>query len=504
VPRIESAPVVLTADRTLMADYRVLLDGMLAASQTTSTPWLLMDKLMLPRAAHPGGRASVAPLGLRRIEAILLADGLDPADVAVVDDDHLEQAIGSATKLVAISSGEPAGLGMNSSTMVGITGGEIYPQAMFRRLLGRAQQLIDARAPRARLIVGGPGAWQLAGDAGVRHALGIDHAVIGYAEGNAAEVFAALLDGQELPHCIEGRGVPPAAIPPIRAASTMGVVEISRGCGLGCAFCTIAHTPMVHLPTETILADVETNLAAGLTSVAALSEDFFRYGGQGVRCHPKAVLSLLERIRELQALRLIQIDHANVTSVAQYSDAELAEVRRLLVGDNWHRYPWVNLGVETASGTLLRANGGRPKMGAVAPEDWGEMCAEQLRRLCRAGFMPMVSLVVGLPDETEEHARRSIDWVRSLRDESLTVFPVLYAPINGEEPPGAPELSRLQWQLVRECYRVSFKWAPRMYWDNQAGAGVALGRRLLLRVLGWGQVAQWRVLLARHARRAAR
>ena len=68
---------------------------------------------------------------------------------------------------------------------------------------------------------------------------------------------------ETVPEVVPGGWHPAVPIPPIRGASTMGVVEISRGCGLGCSFCTIARVPMVHLPPETMLADVRTNVAAG-------------------------------------------------------------------------------------------------------------------------------------------------------------------------------------------------------------------------------------------------
>ena len=103
----------------------------------------------------------------------------------------------------------------------------------------------------------------------------------------------------------------------------MGVVEISRGCGLGCSFCTIARVPMVHLPPETILADVRTNVAAGFENAAVLSEDFFRYGADGMKANPEALIDLLRSIRRIPEVRLIQIDHANVVSVAQYDDRQL-------------------------------------------------------------------------------------------------------------------------------------------------------------------------------------
>jgi hypothetical protein len=491
-PRPGGYSIVLTADRTLMARYNVLLDGMLAASQTTATPGFVIENLLLPRAKHTAAGASVAPLGLRRIESALIEGGLD--DLIVVDDAHLADVIGPNTKIGAISSGEPVGLGMSSSTMAGVTGGEIYPQAMLRRLLAQVRRLVTERAPGAKVVLGGPGAWQLAGEDGPRQALGVDHAVVGYAEGNAAATFEALLNGDALPPVIVGEGLPAAQIPRLRGATAMGVVEISRGCGLGCEFCTIGTVPMQHLSVEAILADIEANLSAGQTSIAILSEDLLRYGGEGMRCKPEALLGLLTAIRALPEVRALQPDHVNVISLTEYSDEQLAEVRRLIGG----RYPWFNIGIETAAGELLQQNGGRPKMGRVPAEDWGEFCSEQLRRLMRLGFVPMASLIVGLPGETPEQVQRTLEWVRSLRGEPLTVFPVMYAPVAGEPP---PELTRAHWQLMREAYEFNFRWVPRLYWDQQQQAGVSLARRLVIQALGKGNVVMWRRLLrAKQAR----
>ena len=230
--------------------------------------------------------------------------GFTSAEVAVATEEQLHKAIGPATRIIGISSGEPAGLGMNSSTMTAIAGGQIYPQAMFRRLLGKIHRL--NRAVGAKLVLGGPGAWQVAGNPARRQKLGIDHVVTGYAEKGLAAAFRAILRDEPLPPVLSGGWEPAVPIPPIRGASTMGVVEISRGCGLGCPFCTIARVPMVHLPPETILADVQTNVNAGLRNVALLSEDFFRYGAEGVKANPEAIISLVERIRRISPVRLIQ------------------------------------------------------------------------------------------------------------------------------------------------------------------------------------------------------
>jgi len=498
----DTYPIVLTADRTLLAHYDILFDGMLAASQTTTTPKIIMDRLLLPRTPVTGGRVQIAPLGLRRIEAALLAGGFTPDEVIITTGEHLREVVGPATRVIAISTGDPLGLGMNSNTMSAIAGGIGYPEAMFRRLLHQVRQA-RAIAPGVKVLVGGPGAWQLADASDTRHEFGIDHLVLGYAEGNAAEIFQALLHGEASPEVILGQPVAAEAIPLVRGATLMGGVEISRGCGLGCAFCTIAGVLMQHLPEETILADARTNVQAGEVNLSLLSEDFFRYGAEGVKVNPQRLIGLLERLRRIDGLRLLQIDHVNVISLAQFSDEELRAVRDLLVGANRHDYLWVNVGVETASGELLKANGGAPKMGRYGAEAWGDLCAEQIRRLCRAGFFPLASLMVNLPGEREEDVQQTLAWVRGLREERIAIFPMLHAPLD-RLAGDLPRLSRLQWQLIRESYDSNFTWVPHMFWDNQRAAGVPRAKCLMLQALGGGKTAQWKAYFAWHSWRARR
>lgn len=485
-------PIVLTADRTLTARYQLLFDGMVAASATTSTPGFLV-RYLTPRARSIDGRAARAPLGLRRIEGALLRSGVPANDLAVVEEAYLGSAIGKNTKVIGVSSGEPAGRGMNSSTMTAISGGRIIPYAYFERLMRRIRALKAERAPNARIVLGGPGAWQLT--PAERKAAGIQHVITGYAEGNAAEIFEKLIKGEELPEVIEGKCPGAEGIPSIHGATTMGAIEISRGCGMGCPYCTISREPMIHLPLTTIMRDVRINMAMKQYSLSLLSEDFFRYGGESGRTNPAALIELIRSLRSAPSLRLLQIDHANLASVAQFTDSELATLQRLLTGGPKHLFPWVNVGVETASGMLLKKNGGTAKLGGCDPHDWSEFSAVQVERLILAGYFPFVSLMLGMPGETEEDVIRTQEWVNQFRGARLAIFPVIYAPIDGSKPPDPKALTARHWQLVRTCYRLNFRWIPRMYWDNQRGAGVPIWRRLFLRILGRFQIMQWRFLL---------
>ena len=503
------APIVLTADRTLMSRHRLLLDGMFVSSQTTAAPRALVSRLFLPPARHVDGQATVAPLGLRRLQAALLRDGFAPDEVVLADEDHLPEVCGPDTRLIGLSSGEPAGYGMSSSTMAGVVGGTIYPQQLFDEVRRVAQAMRDERAPGARLILGGPGAWQVAQDDALRERLGLQHVVLGYAEDEIAGLARQMLAGQELA-TVTTTACPAAdRIPPILGETTMGIIELSRGCGLGCDFCTLGTLPMLHLPPATIFADAETNLRAGQPNLSLLSEDLLRYDAAGVNCRPEATLGLLRRLRELPGLRLLQADHTNIASVAQYDDAQLQELHYLLGGGK-QRHPWLNLGIETASGALLVRMGGRPKMkrpGAsssikgATPDTWGEFCREQLERLMRAGFVPMVSLVLGSPTETEPDTQETLDWVRSFRGHRLMIFPVIHAPL--EDPAHSqPRLTKLQWQVMREAYEFNFRWVPVVYGDSMRAGGAGPGRRLAIQLLGQGNVYLWRHMLKQQQRRA--
>jgi hypothetical protein len=164
----------------------------------------------------------------------------------------------------------------------------------------------------------------------------------------------------------------------------------------------------------------------------------------------------------------------------------------------------VNVGVESASGALLRRAGGGGKMVDISDEDWPGQCAEQLARLCRAGFSPMVSLLIGIPEETQEDIAATWEWVHSISALNVTVFPVLYAPVDGADPITRDDLTPLHWRLMRDSYELNFRRVPVLYADNQLGAGVAMWRRAALQLTGRGQVVLWRHLLTRLQRRSAR
>ncbi|MBM4032441.1 MAG: radical SAM protein [Planctomycetes bacterium] len=287
-------------------------------------------------------------------------------------------------------------------------------------------------------------------------------------------------------------------IRPIAGASLLGVVELSRGCGNGCGFCTMAYQRMGHLPPQTIVADLATNVENGVRAVVSGSEDFLRYGATGHKVDFERLRGLLAEMRRVRGLAFMQIDHANVSSVLQFDDAQLGEIRRLLTWEAHSDFLWLNLGVESANGHLVKANS-PGKLGHIAPDDWEDAVAEAGDRLARNGYFPVFSLILGLPGETPDDVTRTLRLVKRLAAKRCVTFPVFHEPVRDGrgQPFNLAAMTPEHLDLYTACYEINFKAVPQLYWDNQRAGGVPWLKRAFMQLLGRAETRAWRRNFAR-------
>ena len=453
------AKILLTADRTLMSDYHhnVFIGFGTCAPPNVIPDWLYR-LLFFPPIKTKDGIPIAAPYGLRKIAAQLLSEGFD---VLTVDPDHIGKYIDDA-KVLGIHVMDPFGLGPASSTFAAILKKEPY-LAQYFRILMEKPEIRRAKKRGLKIIIGGPGVWQFRYRQKFVKEHGIDCIIEGEAEKVVGKIVkAALIDADIPQHYEVGLKETPSLeeIPDIMDPSIDGLIEIGRGCCRGCEFCSVTLKPLRWYPYAKILREIDVNIESGYVGGPGLhAEDVLLYGSRNTIPNDEKIIKLHELItKKCEGMGWSHCSLAPVASKPKLF-AKIGEIIQ-------RKQPWwsAEVGIETGSPALVKKI--MPaKAHPFKAEEWPEVVLKGMGLMHDNNMIPACTLIVGVPEETEEDLIKTIELVDDLKSFRSLIVPLFFVPmgrLKNEDWFKKTEMNDLHKELLTKCLSHDFYWIDKL------------------------------------------
>ncbi|MHC1624095.1 MAG: B12-binding domain-containing radical SAM protein [Candidatus Methanospirareceae archaeon] len=468
--KIESPKIVLTADETMMSKYRwgIFVGFSTCMPQGIIPDWFYFN-VWSPPVPREAGKALYADFGLRVIEASL-SEVFGADEVAVVHPRDLERVAGSRTEIIGISGHDFMGINPPTSEFVDLVNtGPPYNRVKFFELMKKPVMR------EKTVVAGGKAAWQLA-DEEIMDKLNIDYVHLGEGELTVPEMFQSILEGEKLPsRIINGREPNADDIPNIRGGTIHGLVEIGRGCGRGCSFCTPGMQRLRFKSVEHIAKDVKTNIEAEQRSICLHSEDVLRYGARGIAPDEERVLKLFRHVASVEGIESIGVSHIALATV--YHNPHLlnavSETCYSMLDQNWLG---AQTGIETGSARLI-AKHMRGKALPSPAEKWQEIVTQAFGILDDNNWFCAGTMINGLQGETVDDVIKSIELVEDLKGTSSLIVPMNFVSMRGsvldnKESFTMAKMTPEHWQLMGECIDHNLKIVPKLMREYKNARGI--------------------------------
>ncbi|MEW5761511.1 MAG: radical SAM protein, partial [Candidatus Thermoplasmatota archaeon] len=458
----KSYPIVLTGDRATLSSFG---DNAFRAFFCTF-PHKFVERFVeeyLTPILNNDGTVKFANYGLRKVESLLI-DEFGYESVAVVHPDNLSDFVGENTKIIGISVHDPLGLAYVSTTynsLIGF-GGVALGAHEFMNLM----QNKVIKNKKAKIVVGGPGVWQLR-DAKMQKELGIDLLLYGDAEKDLVQIIKKIMNNEEVGSEIEMSKINPKEdkIPTIKKPSTFGCVEITRGCGRGCHFCTPTVRKKYSFPIEYIMKEVEVNIRGGNESIFIVTDDLFLYNSNpGFKPNRGEVFKLIKSIGDYPGVNYIHLSHGSFAPVVcdpkmieDITPILLDRTKRML---NGKKYVTIEMGIETGSIRIMKEH----MKGKALPfkvELWHDIICQALGILNDNSWYPLCTIMTAMPGEKDEDIIQTLELLDEIKEFKLFYVPIIFIPIEGafwgrERRVSLDKLNELQWELLATSWKRNF------------------------------------------------
>ncbi|MEM0123611.1 MAG: radical SAM protein [Conexivisphaerales archaeon] len=407
--------IMLTADRTLFSEYRnIPLLQFLGCAPSERLPKFIFD-FFSPYTMMEDGFPVKAPYDLRLVES-LMTNAAGKGNVSVVTPKNIANYVDDETEIVGISTMDPLGLGPVTMMFTNAGRQTGYTKFYFYELL-RELNRIRSYGKKFKIVVGGPGAWQLEIRPNSVEELGIDHIIIGETEHVMPQLMDDIMQGSAK-KIIKTRGYPEISqIPNIQGATMHGLLEMNRGCGRNCEYCAPNLRSARNLPIEHIMKNIDVNVKHGVTSVWAQSEDIFLYGLEDHRrMNPNwdALFELFSSIVNHDGVTHTNPTHGTISAPASNPEA-FSKLSRIMKAspDN---IIGLQPGLETGSVRLTKSFMPRKAL-PFSDDEWPEVVFQGTKVLNENYWVPAYTAIMGLPGETNDDVLDTIRLIDRLERE---------------------------------------------------------------------------------------
>ena len=495
------AKYVLVSDSSLSASYRHFpLLEFLPSAPAHAIPNSIYYFLKGPLyKADAEGRSTITTYALRKLEAALLQK-YGRNDVVVAHEDNLSNFVKDDTEIIAVNTMDPLGLGpltMSYFVLMGADKGA-WVAREWRKLIAKIN--VARKGKKAKLLIGGPGVWEFTLHPEELDKSNIDYAFQGESEDVICELFEQIsqnsLDKDKFfegymtidddfhrsyvnnPKFISrspkiGTSVALEKIPLIQGPVHSGMVEIMRGCGIGCDFCEVTLRPLRYYTNEMIRKEIEVNVKQGGFSNAWLhTDEFFGFKHANAKFEPNedAMIDLVTNVMSIPGVRRTNPTHARISPATAYPEM-LAKLSKIMKAgpSNWIG---VQVGVETGSDSLAKRHMPNKTLPLkIGPDgSWSEIVWKGTRNMTMNYWRPAFTIQSGQRDETPEDNWDTVALINKMsnsyvngRPLEFTVTPMQNVPLGLIKSKGfnAGMLTESQFAMYYASYRHLYKMALR-------------------------------------------
>jgi radical SAM superfamily enzyme YgiQ (UPF0313 family) len=385
-------------------------------------------------------------------------------EVVVPHEDFIESFIKSDTEVIGISTMDPFGIGpltMSFPVFFGLPHAP-YVKREFEMLVARINKA--RKGTNAKLVIAGPGVWEATVFPAELDRLGIDYAFQGEGEDIVCSLFKEIAE-DSFSNNILSRGFQTfdkgfhriwtsnekflsrnlfskqfpkvEEIPEIRNPSIKNLIEVMRGCGIGCDFCEVTLRPLRYYPPEKVRREAAVNARAGAESAWLQSDEIFAYEhGKNFAPNFEALEGLFSAVMDVNGIKYSNPTHGRISVPAAYP--ELISKLSKIIGAGPSNRIGIQVGLETGSERLAKIHMPSKTLPLrIGPDgEWRQIVWEGTHNLNIHYWRPAFTVQVGQADEEPEDNWETVELINWMsyseagnRPFEFSVTPVQNVPL---------------------------------------------------------------------------